>query len=507
VGKTIVAKGEPPLLIGHGSEKDEYITESERESHLHIIGAPGEGKSKFLEHLMRHDIDRLKKKDPRACGFCFIDPSDQGNTAYKVLAYCAKVKFKKVLLIDPFRFRTHRKVVPLNPFNYHESQIDDSVAMMMDTFRVLFNVKDPGDTNIIETYLPALLSILHHGGFTIHDALYFTNYDSFDYYRHREFILDKAYKITRAKKDVIDIESALKNEKRFEEFRSTVRRLNPIFRSHTLDLMLSHKRGMDFTKLIADGWIILVNVSTDEGLDVLQARLLATVVINQIISGMERLRRGSLSGVKYNKPYYLYIDEAGEFATRKVARVLELKRQAGLRFTLAHQFPGQFEDKRVRQSVESMTKLKAAFYIADARERAEVIKLLNYGGEITDRQIIYALSDQKKQNMVWRANKAKPHIIQVPHTPDAKSDIKTYLDTLLASPWYLTEEEILKDNAERFKGLPEQNTKSPQPAKKTQRKTTRKAAVPGRVQGRPKEDLPPDNEAGRADEKRKPIDI
>lgn len=484
------------LLIGEGTDGEVYISEEQRDSHLHIIGAPGEGKSKFLEYLIRHDIDRLASGDERACGLCLIDPSAQGDTVANVLAYCAEIDFRKVLLVDPFLLREYGKVAPINPLNYNPSQIPDSVSSLMDAFRVLFDVKDPAKTAILETYLPALFSLLHHGGFTLHDAIYFTNFDDWDYFRHREFIFGKLDKNVYAQKDLTDILSAFKNEVRYREFGSTVRRLNTLYRSPALDLILSHHKGVDFTKLISKGWVILVNVYTDEGVDTLQSRLLATLVINQIISAIERLRRNG-----YSKPYYLYIDEVGEYANQKVARILDLKRKIGLRFVLAHQFPGQFEDQRVKQSVENNTKMKAAFYISSALEREKVIKLLNYGGQITDRDVVFALSSQKARHMVWRSGKEAPHVIRVPDVPKARGDVKAYLDQLFAQPWYYTPKQILEDNAKRFEGLDQVSTERPA---KPNRKAGGKGSEPKRGHRVPEPEKDGKGKAGAGDPKAKP---
>jgi hypothetical protein len=68
----------PVIRLGTGSE-DVLMALSER-IHMHIIGEPGMGKSKFLEYLMRWDIEHGK-------GFLFIDPSMGGRTAYAMLKY------------------------------------------------------------------------------------------------------------------------------------------------------------------------------------------------------------------------------------------------------------------------------------------------------------------------------------------------------------------------------------------------------------------------------------
>ena len=38
-------------VIGTSAEGEVFISEEDRESHIHILGAPGEGKSKFLEMM------------------------------------------------------------------------------------------------------------------------------------------------------------------------------------------------------------------------------------------------------------------------------------------------------------------------------------------------------------------------------------------------------------------------------------------------------------------------
>src|SRR5687767_7850413 len=76
----------PVRSLGWASDGDTLLTEEDRESHIHILGAPGEGKSKLLELLVRQDIDR-------GYGCCLLDPSDNGETAYKVLKYCIKKGF------------------------------------------------------------------------------------------------------------------------------------------------------------------------------------------------------------------------------------------------------------------------------------------------------------------------------------------------------------------------------------------------------------------------------
>lgn len=462
--KAILSDSEP-FIIGHGSE-DALISEGERESHFHILGSTREGKSKFLEYLIRHDIDRLQSGE--GVGLCFIDPSDQGDTIRKILAYCAEINFKKVFLVDPYRLWMNKKVAPINPFNYNHSQIGASISHMKDSLRVLFGVKDAGDTSNIERFGFHLFNVLHRAKMTLNDLTWWTSRNDFGYLVKREFIYDRLARDPRAERSIIALNDAFSTTQTFERFQSTIGRASAIAESESLSYIFGHRNGVDFRKLIEHGYVVLVNVSD---LDVLPSRFLATVVINQVLQGMDRLRRNG-----YGKPYYLYIDEAGEYATRKLARVLELKGKAGIRVILAHQHPGQFEDQRIRDTVETQAKMKAAFY-TEPKYRAEIVKLLDYGGQIKDRDVIYALSSQKKQHMVLRLGKDSPRVVKVPDTPDAKGDVEGFVKELFKSQNYYTAQEIEQDYADRFSGLKSRSSSSKSTTKGTRAKTPRKGKV------------------------------
>jgi hypothetical protein len=250
------------------------ISEEERESHMHIIGTTGEGKSKLLEYLIREDIDRGN-------GLCFFDPSENGDTLYKILAYCEQKGRDKVLLVDPHHRYRFKKIAPINPFTKYR---EDSVANVMDTIRVLFRQKDASETPIIQRYLPAILNVLHTAGMTLSDTLYFT--DPL-YVNQREQILDASDPHSRQR---LMLEQVFGNRQLYMEFQSTIRRLEPLFHP-TLQLIFGSTKGIDFNQLIADGWVILVNLYAGFGFEPIHTRLLGTAIINEIISSLDSLSR------------------------------------------------------------------------------------------------------------------------------------------------------------------------------------------------------------------------
>ena len=450
------------------------------------------GQIKVFEYLIRKDIDRLnderkrgvKPKQGRACSLCFIDPTPQGKIARLVLNYCAQVGFKKVLLVDPYLIRTG-KVPPINPFHYEQSHIETSVDYLMDAFRVLFEVEDLSRTANIATYLNAIFSLIHYAGLTATELLPFTTIKSMRHELEREQIFRlvesklangeiPVYKRKIVEKHIADIRFAYSNYPIWrQEISSTVRRLNQLVNNSTLRLIFGHRKGVDFEKLISEGWVLLVNASTGEGLGALQARLLATVIVNEVIFTIEKIRRHG-----FNKPYYLYLDEASRYATDKLVEVLDTKRNIDLRLILSNQYPSQLKKRGVYDSAKSNAKTQIAFYIKNPDERMDVVKMM-YGGALPDRQVSYTLSSQEKREAVFKLGKKEAIVAKTFDVPDAPAD-KAFLDSLMATRNYATPDEIEKDYDQRFEGQDsvrsERRTKS---HGKTTGKTNRKQAQHG----------------------------
>ena len=423
------------LSFGFGKDGECTVTQEERENHFHLIGTTGEGKSMLLLRMLMQDIDRIRSSE-KGPGLCFIDGSENGDTMYKVLGYCEKIGFKKVLVIDPDSRFKFKKITPLNPIHTDSTLINKSVSNLMDAFRVIFSVKDPAGTAYIENYLPTIFRILSTAGLTLDDLRYFTDFS-------QEIIRNAILTMSKDPHSVSKLRFAYQNTPLFmKEVGSSMRRLETVFRDEGLKQMLTHRKGVDFAKLIADRWVILVNVSE---MDILPARLLASIVINEVVFGLKRLRNNGWQGYEY-----LYIDEAARYATGQITDILTYKRKLGLRLVLSHQFMGQFNDKEIADAVRVNAKTKIAFYIADNQERMQAVKMM-YGGDLEDREVSYVLSQQEKQNAVVKLNKAAPRVIKV-HDTSVYKVSKEFLESIYANPWYYSHDQITQDQDERFSG-------------------------------------------------------
>lgn len=153
---------------------DLFFSEEQRPN-IHVIGSSRQGKSYFIEWLMREDI-------ARGLGCCLLDPSAGGSTAYRLLAYCAEQGKRNVLFIEPSHtFAPFKKVAGLNPFRYDRDgqrrpklkQL--SVDTLMKAVRDLYGVKDPSEQSRIERYLPPIFAALYDAQQPLVDARYFTN--------------------------------------------------------------------------------------------------------------------------------------------------------------------------------------------------------------------------------------------------------------------------------------------------------------------------------------------
>jgi hypothetical protein len=450
-------KSKYPLRdLGVGQERI-LLSEEERESHMHIIGTTGEGKSKLLELLIRGDIQQGN-------GVCFLDPTDRAETAYSILRYCASIGFTKICLIDPHTIHSLNRITCLQPFHYEKSYRSATVANLMDTIRILFQTKDAAETPRIQRYLGALLNVLWQAEMTLHEAIYFTEY------KHsaprRKEILNASDPLDRHR---LILEEAFETYPRFNtEFASTVRRLEPFFDS-TLDLVFGADKGIDFVKMITEGWVILVNLYSGLGFEPIHTRLLGTTVINELIFALDRLRNRGWKGV-----YYLYVDEAGRYANRNLADLLAYKRKSGLRVTIAHQYFRQFEDSVVLDAVKNLTKIKVMFNTPNYGDRLEMVKALGYGGEITPLMAQYANQDLPKQYAIIKKGKEPPQRIRIQDVPDVSLTRKAeqeFVLKLLTNPWNYNPQDVRQQFEQRFSFVPPRKGGSPnrpstRPAKK-----------------------------------------
>lgn len=401
--------------LGWSEEKGEVELFDEQRGNLHIMGAPRQGKSKFLELLLRHGIDN-------GFGACFLDASENGETMYKVLAYAIKKGYEKVVLIDPFDVNesTFNIVPTINPIHYG-APASTVASRLSEILRISWHQKGFDQTPRIEKFLPAVMTALHAAHMTLAETRYFID---------RDTNIDKRAKIISKLPDGDEksfLLSAFKNVKEWEGFLPTVNRFLPL-RDPTLELILGSNRQinskpaqMNFQKLIAEKYLILVNLGSAETVwSVKQQVVFGTMILSMLRHAILRLTKPRMDKKPWKGKYYVYIDECGLFATEQLAHFLYYMPKTGMTFTFAHHDTNQFRDKEVLAAVRNTAALKALFYVGDDSDRRLMLKDLGYGGELDDRQVSFALARLKKQEVAWRNNRQEPFFFTIRDLPDIK---------------------------------------------------------------------------------------
>ena len=448
-----------PRLLGVG-EEEVLISEEERQANYHIIGQPRQGKSKLIEDNIRKDIDLGN-------GLCLLDPSDNGDTSKKILAYCALKGVEKVIYIDPEKCLKLNRIPtlqPLKPYPY----INQSVDSVIEALNSVYGVAKQTDNPQIGRNLEALLTVLGNQNLTLNETKHFFAYRD---WRDLPFLKDD--------EDSQIIKSAFRTAETFDKkFLYTAGRLN-ILRKEPISLMVGANTGIDFVKMISEGWVILVNLYPQKSFTINQARLLGILLISEIIHAIDVLFHAEPEG-KIKKVFYLYMDEAARFATPQIKNILDYKGKTGLRFIIAHHGFSQFKDRDVLESIKGGCRIKMMFNISNYRDRLEMVEDLGYGGDIPPILAAYANQNIPKQTMIIKKDKETPVRIRVPDVPDvkiSKEKVDSYIEKILSNKWYLTKEKITDQiNARSIR----KDSKSSQRSSSSHDKSAQSDRVPGR---------------------------
>lgn len=392
---------------------------------------------------------------------CFIDSSEAGQTAYNILRYCASIGRERVVFIDPLHTYVFKKIAPIVVFG---DSPNESANKVWDIIQIQFQQKESTETPVIKQYLPAIIRVLHEAGMTLAESIYFTQPA---YIEQREFIFSKA---RRLKHEVLMLRSAFENRDIYREYRPTARRILDILHP-TLSLYFGSKKGLDFTRIIADKYVLIVNLYPQKDFGKSEARFWGTAIINEIISAMDSLT-GNQFEDNWDGRYYLYIDEVGRYANRNLADVLDYKGKTGLFLTLAHQNLGQIEDSKVRDAILSQTSTKVVFRI-ESEDIDRIAKRL-YGGDIQDRQAAHYINRLQKQECIIKLPglDAKTVFVRDVLTPEV--DWKSYLAKIYST--YVPIDDIRKEQGVRVKTYQTKPSDRPYDAPRTSHPSSKKAS-------------------------------
>ena len=295
------------------------IPQKDRATHFYIIGATGSGKTKFIESLIRQDIEDGN-------GFAVIDP--HGDLVEDIKTYLAERQDSfpaitdKVILIDP---TDPDYTITFNPLeNLPDIPLSEQVNELISAFRKIW--ADSWGVRMEDLMRNSLMA-LGEAELTLGEFSRFILRRDF-----RKIVLEKVthpmvkdyfyrFDSMTDKGQITWIEPVMN---KFNAFLSDDR-IRQIFSSGT-------QSSFNFREVMDNGKILLVKL--DKGRLKDAADLLGSLIMAKI--QMAAFSRANIPQHR-RRPFYLYIDEFQNFATASFMVVLSEARKYGLSLVMAHQ--------------------------------------------------------------------------------------------------------------------------------------------------------------------------
>ena len=257
----------------------------------------------------------------------------------------------KIILFDPSE---NTYTTGFNPLRGTGKDLSYQVDTMVRACAKVWGGEDTDRTPLLKRCLRITLHALAERKLTLIEAQYLTSPTR---KRMREF-LTEGIKDPVIKEQWDYFNSAeMKPRPFYEEFGSTINRMMEFLAAERIRNIIGQKdKTLDFKKIMDEGYIVLVNLSSGRSLSPDNARLLGTLIVNDLfLTATERPPKST--------PFYLYIDECALFINEDIARILDEGRKFGLHLVLAHQHLAQLKKagEDVYHSVMTDAKTKVIF--------------------------------------------------------------------------------------------------------------------------------------------------
>lgn len=321
-----------------------YVPLEKRMVHMQVVGNTGTGKTKFLEHLIRQDIEQGN-------GLILIDP--HGDLYKNVLRFCIQKRLHdKVILINP---SDPSYTLGFNPITMSEGEdISVKAKELRNACAKAWGIQNFQENPNINRWLYNIFYALLERKRTFFDAIHLSS-------------LDK----TNTKR--LNIVSRLKNQDIKNEFDTLLKqspadlrnelmgarnRIFELLNNVAIRKIFTQKNNIDFREAMNSGKIILCNLTTQGGhISEDDQKVLGILIINQLFNYALKRKEDE------RKPFFVYIDEFSNFVTPDVARGLAETRKFAFSFILAYQFPTQLKkyDETMFHSVMTLARNRVVF--------------------------------------------------------------------------------------------------------------------------------------------------
>ena len=316
----------------------------ERKTHMHVMGSSGSGKSKFLEWLIRKDLERHQ-------GFALLDP--HGTLYHDVLQYCAHhVLDRDLILLD---LSQPRSVIGFNPFQRSgvgdiSVQVDRRISATMHAW----DIPNTDQTPTLARTLRLIYTVMLEMNLALPQVAHLIDFNSGSI---RDHLIDQLT-TPLVQKEWRELQ-ALRAKDWRDETLSAKNRLFKFLSSPTLGRVMGLQgRTLDLQDIMDQGKVLLVNLAPSDHLSHENARVFGALLVNEFFESALRRQRDRFGNDP--TPYYLYMDEFQNFVSLDIADMLDQVRKFGLFQVLSHQRFGQL-DENIIDAALTHCKIKAVF--------------------------------------------------------------------------------------------------------------------------------------------------
>lgn len=337
------------------------------DTHVHVIGRTGVGKTYFLELLARNLIHE-------GYGFCVIDP--HGGLYKRLTQYLATQphRSKDVLFFNPAEGDADYSIGfnPLKRWKYYP-QVDVQVRLGSSGIAKIWQ-DDPKRTPLLQRNISNILYPLIEGGLTYIESGYFTDLTRTETRKY----LASLTRNERVRREW-EIFEKLSLPRKKDELGSLINRLPAFVDNHSVRATLGRTRHvLDVEDIVEDRKILLCNLSRGgRRLMKEDSNLLGLLLLNELSS--YALSRDEDAAKR--KPFFVIIDEFQNYVSPDIPDILDECRKFGLHLILSHQRLAhlQKEDRDVYSAVMSNARSKVIFSVSE--EDAEILEREVFAGE------------------------------------------------------------------------------------------------------------------------------
>ncbi len=351
-------------LFGRDETGAEFrVNAKDRKAHMHVIGASGKGKSKFLERLIRQDLKNRK------VGACVIDP--HGALVDDIMDYVAHKAphlASRIILFEPAAQTD--QITGFNPIPRDYDSLPNAVDGIIESILFAWGQGEEAFPRLKSWLYNVLYPVLANK-LTLVEALPMISLYA---KAERQALLSGVSSMqVRSAWDSFETLSSTEKLKMLEGVQN---RLFRLLNSEHMRLVLSQQENaLDFASIMSERKIVLVSLRNYGRVHPANLRMLGIMLLSEIYRvGMQRNER------RDNPPFHMYVDEFGQYVTPVVAAALDEIRKKNIFFTVAHQHLAQLENdemgKQILNSVMTNCRLKVAFGGLTPYDADQISKLI-----------------------------------------------------------------------------------------------------------------------------------